>query len=104
MASQPLDLVSDPVRLAIVRALAKARSADLAELAETTGVHVNTARAHVGVLERAGALERSSVPGPGRGRPRIASRLAGGWRPPSDGPPDEGRLLTKTLSAMGFTV
>ena len=45
-----LDAVADPVRLRIVRHLAGEGSATLSELADATGVHLNTARAHVAAL------------------------------------------------------
>jgi DNA-binding transcriptional ArsR family regulator len=52
-----LEAVADPVRLTIVRHLARHDSATLSELADAAGVHLNTVRAHVAALERAGVLE-----------------------------------------------
>ena len=104
MASRTVELVSHPARLAIVVALADRPSATLGELADLAEVHPNTARAHVRALLDAGALERSSVPARGRGRPRIAYRLSPGWSLPGETSADPAHLLHETLGAVGFGV
>lgn len=74
-----LDAVADPVRLRIVRHLARDGSATLNELAEAAGVHLNTVRSHVAALEDAGVLESEQKPASGPGRPASEYRLVGGW-------------------------
>lgn len=78
-----LELVADPVRLAIVRQLAERGSTPLAEIADQAGVHANTVRAHIGKLETAGAVEREHAGSDGPGRPQIRYRLGQGWRLPT---------------------
>src|SRR3954471_10634576 len=74
-----LDAVADPVRLRIVRHLVDGRSATLSELADAAEVHLNTIRAHVAALERAGVLRSTVKTATGPGRPAAEYRLADGW-------------------------
>jgi predicted ArsR family transcriptional regulator len=74
-----LDAVADPVRLRIVRHLAREDSATLGELAEAAGVHPNTVRAHVAALEEAQVLVSNQKAATGPGRPAAEYRLADGW-------------------------
>jgi predicted ArsR family transcriptional regulator len=74
-----LDAVADPVRLRIVRHLARHDSATLGELADAAGVHLNTVRAHVAALEEAAVLDSTQKPATGPGRPATEYRLADGW-------------------------
>ena len=74
-----LDAVADPVRLRVVRHLARHDSATLAELADAAGVHVNTIRGHVASLEDAEVLASTQKPATGPGRPPTEYRLADGW-------------------------
>lgn len=74
-----LDLIADPVRLAIVRHLSAHGAASLPELADAAGVHVNTARPHVVALQDAGLLVSERRVAARRGRPAVAYRLAAGW-------------------------
>ena len=78
-----LAAIADPVRLNVVRHLSRAPGASLPELAESAGVHLNTARPHVAALEAAGVLVREHATPAGRGRPRVGYRLAGDWSPPT---------------------
>jgi predicted ArsR family transcriptional regulator len=78
-----LDALSDPLRLRLVRHLSDHPRSSLQELADAAGVHLNTARAHVGALEEAGAVEREADEPSGRGRPRVSYRLAADWSPPT---------------------
>jgi predicted ArsR family transcriptional regulator len=78
-----LEALSDPVRLRLVRHLSDHPRASLQELADAAGVHLNTARVHVGALEQAGAVERDADEPTGRGRPRVSYRLAADWSPPT---------------------
>ncbi|MFL5854468.1 MAG: helix-turn-helix domain-containing protein [Solirubrobacteraceae bacterium] len=75
-----LELIADPLRLSVVRALEERGRASLPELAEAAGVHPNTLRAHVLELESAGLLvsERRVLPS-SRGRPGIDYRLSDLW-------------------------
>lgn len=74
-----LDAVADPVRLRVVRHLARHDTATLPELAEVAGVHVNTIRGHVASLEEADVLVSTQKPASGPGRPATEYRLAEGW-------------------------
>jgi predicted ArsR family transcriptional regulator len=74
-----LDLIADPVRLAIARHLATHGAASLPELADAAGVHVNTARPHVAAMEAARLLVSQRRRAEGPGRPAVDYRLAEGW-------------------------
>jgi predicted ArsR family transcriptional regulator len=100
MPTAVLELVADPIRLSILRTLADRESAGLEEIADRAGVHPNTARPHLAELERAGAVERVAVAGPGRGRPRSAYRLAGGWRVPGGAPDGLAELLAALVRRL----
>ena len=78
-----LDAIADPVRLRVVRHLARTESATLPELSEAAGVHLNTVRPHIDALIAASVLVREPQAPSGRGRPRIGYRLAGDWSPPT---------------------
>jgi predicted ArsR family transcriptional regulator len=91
-----LDVLSDPVRLRVVRHLEGGADASLQELADAAGVHLNTVRVHVGALEAAGALDRASAARAGRGRPQVRWRLASGWTVPTS----DFRGLAEVLAAI----
>jgi DNA-binding transcriptional ArsR family regulator len=91
----PLDTISEPVRLRIVRQLGEHGSATLAALAEGAGVHLNTVRAHAAALEEAGLIVRERATPSGRGRPAVRFRLSEGWTPPTT----DFRGLAELLSA-----
>ena len=78
-----LDVVSHPIRVAILRFIGQREAASLPELAQAAGVHRNTVRPHVTALEDAGVLEATSEEPRGRGRPRLRYRLRGDWSPPT---------------------
>jgi predicted ArsR family transcriptional regulator len=59
--------------------------ATLSDLAEAAGVHLNTARAHLSVLEQAGTLVPEQAPPAGRGRPPLHYRLADDFVLPGPG-------------------
>lgn len=59
--------------------------ATLSDLAEAAGVHLNTARAHLSVLEHAGTLVPEQTPPAGRGRPPLHYRLADDFALPGPG-------------------
>jgi predicted ArsR family transcriptional regulator len=96
-----LDALADPVRLRVVRHLAETPSASLQELAGAAGVHLNTARPHVNALEAAGAVLRETAQPAGRGRPRVAYRLAPGWTPPTTDFRGLAELLAAALLRLG---
>jgi predicted ArsR family transcriptional regulator len=73
----PGEVVANPVRLAIVRALRDRGELTLDELADAAQVHRNTIRSHCGALEAAGTIDRAApVPGTRPGRPMVRYRLA----------------------------
>lgn len=61
-------------RLRILRALREEGPLDADELAERVGLHRNTVRAHLEVLERAGLVERETDRSGRPGRPRLRYR------------------------------
>jgi predicted ArsR family transcriptional regulator len=69
------EAVADPIRLRIMRHLTAHGSASIGELAQSTGVHANTVRAHTAALARAGVLARERALPEGRGRPPLRFRL-----------------------------
>jgi predicted ArsR family transcriptional regulator len=79
-----LEALADPVRLTLARHLAVRPGASAPEIAAAIGVHLNTARAHLAPLIRAGAVERSSESSGRPGRPVIRYRLRGEWLPSGD--------------------
>jgi predicted ArsR family transcriptional regulator len=68
---------------------------DIHELARRLGLHANTVRWHLGVLQDAGAVSSTAAPRSGRGRPRMLYRLE---RSAREGSRDEYRLLATILS------
>jgi predicted ArsR family transcriptional regulator len=97
-ANRALDAVADPTRLRIMRHLAARGAASVLELAQSTGVHANTVRAHAAALERAGVLEREPAIPKGRGRPTVRFRLRDDTPPPATDPHG---LATVLASALG---
>jgi predicted ArsR family transcriptional regulator len=98
-----LELIADPVRLAVVRHLEQHGRASLRELAEAAGVHANTLRPHVLELEQAGLLvsERRMLPSR-RGRPGIDFRLSEDWRRTSSDFLGVAELLAAALGRAGL--
>ena len=92
-----LEAVADPIRLRVVRKLAESPTATLPELAHAAGVHLNTVRPHVQRLEDSGVVTRETEASQGRGRPRVAYRLAPGWTPPTTDFLGLAELLAATL-------
>jgi predicted ArsR family transcriptional regulator len=78
-----LDLLGDPVRVSILRALAAGEPVTLDEVAARAGVHANTVRAHIGELEGRGAVVREHAQTGRAGRPQVLYRLRESWRLPS---------------------
>jgi len=78
-----LDIVADPVRLAVARHLGGG-AASAAEVARAVGIHLNTARAHLGKLVDAGVVARENQPTGRRGRPVVRYRLESDWTPAGD--------------------
>lgn len=73
-----LEAIADPIRLSIVRHLAKNDSASLTELGDVAAAHPETIRRHVTYLRHAGVIEAlPRMPdGETRGRPPVRYRLA----------------------------
>src|SRR5215207_8976502 len=82
-----LQAVGHPVRLRLLRRLAGDENASVSELAEAAGVHENTVRAHVAVLEEAGQVGPESSTG---SRPKAtgSTTTSSGW--PNCSPPSSG--------------
>jgi predicted ArsR family transcriptional regulator len=70
-----LQAVGHPVRLRVLQRLGNGETASVSELADSAGVHENTVRAHVAVLEDAGLIAGEPRPVAGPGRPGIQYRL-----------------------------
>ena len=68
--------LADVTRLKILDELAR-EELDSAQLAEMTGLHANTVRSHLEVLEGAGLVSRRPAPSGARGRPRIVYSRTG---------------------------
>jgi predicted ArsR family transcriptional regulator len=98
MSTKLLDLLSDPARLAIVRALAERQPAALEEIAAGADVHDNTARAHIAELEESGAVKREHVRTGRPGRPQVVYRLSEAWQLPSS----DMRGLAELLAALAL--
>jgi predicted ArsR family transcriptional regulator len=97
-ANNVVEAVADPIRLRIMRHLAARGPASVRELAQSTGAHANTVRAHAAALERAGVLHRESAPPKGRGRPALRFRL----RDDTPSPGADGHSLAAVLAtALG---
>jgi predicted ArsR family transcriptional regulator len=91
--------LSDDHRVAIVGELrGSAGGLDVRELAGMLGLHENTVRWHLGILEDAGFIEAAPAPNGKPGRPRILYRLRPGARAVRDR--DEHRLLATVLTGM----
>jgi predicted ArsR family transcriptional regulator len=70
-----LQAVGHPVRLRLLQRLAGGTGASVPELAEAAGVHENTVRAHVAVLEEAGLIAGEPRAAARPGRPGVQYRL-----------------------------
>ena len=79
----PLEAISDPTRLAIVRHLGEAGPSTVAQIVAGAGVHRNTVRQHLEALRKAEVIELAEDDRPDRGRPRHRYRLRGSWTLPS---------------------
>jgi len=78
-----LEALADPVRLAMVRWLARSHEGQsLAELSGAAKVHPNTARGHLSALVAARVVEREHLPSQRRGRPAVRYRLVRNWALP----------------------
>jgi predicted ArsR family transcriptional regulator len=98
MSTNLLDLLADPVRVAIVRALADRQPASLEEIASAAKVHHNTARAHIAELEERGAVSRRHGQTGRPGRPQVLYRLHDEWVLPSS----DMRGLAELLAALAL--
>jgi len=91
--------LSDDHRVAIVGELrGSPEGLDVRELAGRLGLHENTVRWHLGILEDAGFIDAAPAPNGKPGRPRILYRLRPGARAVRDR--DEHRLLATVLTGM----
>ena len=79
-----LEALADPVRLAIVRRLARSHDGQsLAELSDAAQVHPNTARGHLSALVAGRIVQREHLVAKGRGRPSVRYRLVPNWALPA---------------------
>lgn len=92
--------LSSPVRARLLELLRAESELDAATLAERLGLHVNTVRVHLNLLEEAELVEVTVEDRDRPGRPKLLYRLAhdDGLSPP--GPTDSGyRLLAQILAS-----
>jgi predicted ArsR family transcriptional regulator len=82
-AMLPLEAISDPTRLSILRHLGQAGPSTVAQIVAGAGVHRNTVRPHLEALLKAGVIELDEADRPARGRPRNRFRLRSSWTLPS---------------------
>jgi len=67
--------LADPTRRHLLRILDDARAPmTLIELADPVGLHVNTVRGHLDLMERAELVERTTMPRDTPGRPKVVFR------------------------------
>jgi predicted ArsR family transcriptional regulator len=89
--------MNDPARVRIVEELRAAPGGlDVRELGRLLGLHENTIRWHLGILEDAGQIDAAPAASGKPGRPRILYRLRPGARSAPGG--DEHRLLATILT------
>ena len=88
--------LADASRAEIVEQLTSSGGLDAQELAHRLGLHPNTVRWHLGVLEDAGLVSSAPVRRGRRGRPRVVYELA----PGAPSGRDEYRLLATILSEL----
>src|SRR5690625_4829984 len=84
-------------RAEILRALRAETTATAAELAEALGIHPNTVRFHLGVLESNGDVIREQVPARRPGRPELRFRIVA--RPSAAGPDLLARILLERVAS-----
>jgi predicted ArsR family transcriptional regulator len=91
--------LADDHRVVIVGELRGAPDGlDVRELARRLGLHENTVRWHLGILDDAGFIERQPAPSGRPGRPRVLYRLRPDARTVRDR--DEHRLLATVLTGL----
>src|SRR5438067_1649673 len=91
-----LEAIADPVRLAMVRRLARGGPAGLPELAGAAAVHANTVRPHIAALERAGLVVRERTRLAAREHDQIRRACSGCLAPASQVPSVVARKLPTT--------
>jgi len=91
--------LSSPVRVRLLEAL-RGEAQDAWALAEHSGLHVNTVRGHLTVLEDAGLVRSDPESRDRPGRPRLIYRV----EPDADGGDDGYRLLAEVLASCLETV
>jgi predicted ArsR family transcriptional regulator len=97
----PVDSIANQSRLAVARRLGEVPSASATELAEATGLHLNTVRSHLQALEAHGAAERVAESGGRPGRPVVRYRLRRGFVPAGDELLPLSALLAAALAGLG---
>jgi len=97
----PVESIANRPRLAVARRLAEVPSASAPELAEATGLHLNTVRAHLRALESDGAVERLAASGGRPGRPVVRYSLRRAPVPAGDEFLPLSGVLATALAALG---
>jgi predicted ArsR family transcriptional regulator len=93
----PLDAIADPIRLRLMRVLARHGRGTLTQVAKRADVHPNTARTHLAELADAGLVDVGVATGSeSPGRPPNTYALAEGWTPPAT----DFRGLAEVLAAV----
>lgn len=92
--------LSSPVRARLLEVLGDASDLDAAALAEGLGLHVNTVRTHLNLLEDAGLVEAVVEDRDRPGRPKLLYRAVTDVRPSESGPGEGGyRFLAQILAS-----
>jgi predicted ArsR family transcriptional regulator len=86
-----------PSRVRLLQALRESGPLEAEELVRRSGLHLNTVRAHLGVLREAGLVVARALPSAGPGRPRLA--FATTEMLPDEGRPGAYRMLAQILMA-----
>jgi predicted ArsR family transcriptional regulator len=93
--------LSSPVRARLLELLRHEPDLAAAALAERLGLHVNTVRTHLNLLEEAGLVETIVEDRDRPGRPRLLYRAVAGDGPSSPGPGEGGyRFLAEILASF----
>jgi predicted ArsR family transcriptional regulator len=96
-----VDVLAHPSRLAVARRLAEAPNSSAPELAEATGLHLNTVRARLQDLEASGTAERVLKRDGRPGRPVVRYRLRREFVPAGDELLPLAGLLAEALLSLG---
>jgi predicted ArsR family transcriptional regulator len=92
--------LSSPVRARLLEVLREEPDLDTAALAQRLGLHVNTVRTHLNLLDDAGLVVANAEDRDRPGRPKLLYRAAAGDGPLAPGPAEGGyRFLAQILAS-----